>query len=452
MTLIPVYTSDEARARSRRHREPGGEPIPEAMRRRILELFGTALTPAEAVARIIGDVRARGDEALRDWSRRLDGWKAPEDEPLLVSDLDIIEAYDRVPGDVVEGLEGAVERVSWLYQRQPLTGWLAEETGGWRGQLVHPLERVAIYVPARRPRLGHLFAAAAPARAAGVDEIVVCTPPDADGKLAPELLVAADIAGIDALYRAGHASGIAACAYGTESIPRADKIVGAHDPFIREALHQVRGVTGVIDPGEPADAVFVVDRSAAADGVAAEVCAQVACAAPGDALVIACGSAAAEEMQAAVEACVGDTARATALAEHAGLVVVTDVAEALALADELAPSRAVLAVRDPWVAARGVRHAGAVYLGLHAGAALDDPAAGPGGFLPGAGAARFASPLGVWDFVRLTNIVALTDEDTTEWSAAAEALARAEGLADPGERPPRAAPAVGQKGDADGGA
>jgi histidinol dehydrogenase len=441
-----VYTSDEARARSRRHIASYIEPISEAARQLLVDLFGKVLTPAEAVARIIGDVRTRGDEALRDWSRDLDNWGAPENEPLLVSDLDIIEAYDRVPGDIVEALEAAAERVSRFHQRQPATGWLAEETGGWRGQLVRPLERVAIYVPARGARLGRLFAAAAPARAAGVDEIFVCTPPDANGKLAPELLIAADIAGIDALYRAGHASAIAACAYGTESIPRADTIVGSDDVFIREALRQVRGVTGVIDLGEPADAVLVVDQSAAVEQVAADLIAQVASEASGDVLVIACGSEVAEKLQAAVEACGEDTARAAALAAHAGLVTVADVAEALALADDLAPSRAVLAVRDPWEAARGVRHAGAVYLGLHTGTALGDPVAGPGGLLPGAGAARFASPLSVRDFVRLTNVVALTEEDAAEWSATAEALTRAEASTRDGER----TLTVGRKGDTDG--
>jgi histidinol dehydrogenase len=428
MTSIPLYTSDEARARSRRRMALCDEPVPEAVRQRLCDLFGTALTPAEAVTRMIADVRARGDEALRDWSRRLDGWAAPPNEPLLVSDLDIIEAYDRVPGPVVQALEAAAERVSSFHQHQPAANWLVEETGGWRGQLVRPIERVAIYVPARHPRLAHLLAAALPARAAGVDEIVVCAPPNVDGTLAPELLIAADIAGIDALYRAGHASVIAACAYGTESIPRADKIVGADDLFIRLALQQVRGAAGIIDAGGPPDAVLVADQSAAVERVAADLIAQVERDAPGDVLVVACGSAVAAEVQAAVAAREGGAARAAALAARAGLVVVADVAEAVALADECAPARVVLAVRDPWGAARQVRHAGAVYLGLHAGVALGDAVSGPGGFLPAAGAARFASPLSVWDFVRLTNLVALTEEDAAEWSSVAETLARAEGL------------------------
>jgi histidinol dehydrogenase len=385
MSLIPLYTDlDEARRTILRRDPP--PPVP------------------DDVARIVADVRARGDDALREWSLRLDGYD-PDAEgapPLLVADEEIIEAYDRVPSEVVEALEQAAERVFAFHSRQPAASWMVEDQDGLLGQFVRPLARVGLYTPTPSA----LLMCALPARAAGVEDIVACAPPGPGGALAPELLVAADVAQAPAVYRLGGAQAIAALAYGTASIPRVDKLAGPGDAPARQAGRAVAGAAGVDGLWGAGETLIVADADANPQWIAADLLAQAERGAQAAALLLTPDRALAEAVQAAL----GDAGAA-----YGGAIVLTgDLAEALALADEYAPARLCLAVRDPWSWAPRARRAGAVFLGEHNHPALGDYVAGPG-------------PLSVWDFVRLTGFAAMAPDDAREWGVIAEVLARAEG-------------------------
>jgi histidinol dehydrogenase len=437
MPAIPIYPSaGAARQTLLRRYAPEDTPVPDDLSRRIAALFGTPLTPAQAVAEIVADVRRRGGAGLREWSQRLDGYdpEAPGAPPLAVSDLEIVQAYDAVPADVVQALEEAADRINQFHERQPVGSWLVEGMGGLLGQFVRAIERAAVLLPGGPgPQPSALLMAALPARVAGVDELIVCTPPGPGGAVAPALLVAADIAQVQTIYRIGGAQAVAALAYGIGGIPRVDKIVGAGDLFATLAKQAVAGAVGTDGPAGPSDLLIIADDGARAEWIAADLLAQAEHATLAAAVLVTPSRALAEAVQAEVDtqlaALASDGGAAEALAARGGIVVTADLGEAVTLADDYAPARLALFVRDPWDVAQQVRHAGMLFLGEHSYPVLGEFVAGPGQVLPAWGGARFASPLSVLDFVRLTGFVGLRPDDALEWGVVAETLARAEGLA-----------------------
>jgi len=219
------------------------DEAPPALRAGIRRVFGQDLAPAEATARIVADVRRRGDDALRDWTARIDG--------VLLDDLEVPReawqaAHDALPPDLAAALALAAERIRAFHARQPISSWTAAGPDGALGQRVTPLARVGVYVPGgAAPLPSSLLMAAIPARVAGVDEIVVCTPPGSGGQVPAVTLAAAQVAGVDRLFRAGGAQAIAALAYGTASVPAVDKIVGAGGLFTTLAKRQLYGAVGI---------------------------------------------------------------------------------------------------------------------------------------------------------------------------------------------------------------
>jgi histidinol dehydrogenase len=389
VSLLRLYDVETARRTILRRVPPDVMDVPESVLDGIEEKFGERLRPEQAVARILADVRERGDAALRDWTHRLDGVDLDE---IAVPHAALEAALRRVPAEQVGALELAIERVRAFHTKQPLTSWLDATPDGSLGQMVRPVERVGVYVPAgSAPLPSSLLMSAVPAQVAGVGRIVVCAPPGADGEIAPIILATAAIVGVDAVYRLGGAQAIAAMAYGTESVPCVDKIVGPGNLFVTLAKRQVFGAVGIDGLPGPTETVVIADEQADPGLAAADLLAQ---------------------------------------AEHdvlASAILLTP-SQPLAEANDYAAEHLCLLVADPWAWLGRVRNAGGVFLGESSFEVLGDYVAGPSHVMPTGGTARFASPLNVLDFVKITSVIGLAGQSARELSRAAATLAEAESL------------------------
>lgn len=408
--------------------------VTEKMRQRTIATFGEDLHPEEAVRRILKDVRTRGDAALIDWTKKLDGVDMTAGQ-IEVSDLDIAAAYDLVDSEVIAAMERAAERIKHFHSRVPAQTWMMNELGGVLGQSIKPLQRIGAYIPAgAAPLPSTLLHTVIPARCAGVDEIIVCSPPQAGSTLPhPLILVAADIAEVDVVYAAGGAQAIGAMAYGTDTIPRVDKVCGPGNTFVVLAKRQVYGIVGVDSLPGPTETVVVADDSANPEWVAADMMAQAEHTA-GTALLITPSRQFAAQVDDCLQARISNLPEPNrsdiieSFENRSGCVIAEDVLEAVALADDYAPEHLCLSVKDPWAWVGRISNAGGVFVGEHSFEVLGDYTAGPSHVMPTGGTARFAPPLNVLDFMRVMNIIALDDETSRTISPIAAKFAEAEGL------------------------
>jgi histidinol dehydrogenase len=409
------------------------DEVPEPVQTSIRRIFGEELTPEAAVARILADVRRRGDAALRDWTARIDD--------LVLDDFEVkaqaLEAaYDALPPDLAEAMDLAAGRIRDFHAHQPVSAlsWTTEKMGGILGQRVVPLQRVGVYVPGgTAPLPSSLLMAVIPARVARVDEIVVCTPPGRpDGRVPDVTLAAAHIAGVDRLFRLGGAQAIGALAYGTGSAPQVDKIVGAGGLFTTLAKRQVYGQVGLDGLYGPTETIVVADDSADPAWVAADLLAQAEHDVLATAILLTPSRSLAEAVQAEVAQQVENLSRAdviaASLSNQGGIILTPDLDTAVHLADEFAPEHLCLSIREPDRWARRIRNAGGLFLGEHSFEVLGDYVAGPSHIMPTGGTARFNSPVNVLDFVKVVNFVALDPATATQIGPMAARIADAESL------------------------
>ena len=428
--MINIYKVGQAQQTILR-RDRALEPeVTPAMRERMAAIFGEKLSPAAAVARILDDVRARGDAALFEWTQRIDGVALAR---LDVDPADIRAAAGSLPADLRDALRLAANRIRAFHALQPVQSWTTTTLGGRLGQRVAPLRRVGVYVPGgSAPLPSSLLMSAIPAQVAGVTEIVVVTPPGRDGRVPPVILAAAEAIGLTTVYTLGGAQAVAALAFGTATIPRVDKIVGPGNLFVTLAKRQVFGLVGIDGLAGPTETVVIADETADPAWVAADLLAQSEHDPLATAILLTPSRPLAEAVQREVarqvEALSRDDIIAAALAGQGGIVVTADLAEAAALADAFAPEHLCLATAEPRALADAIANAGGLFLGERSFEVLGDYVAGPSHTMPTGGTARFASPLNVLDFVRITSIIDLDAATTAALAPAAARLARAEAL------------------------
>ncbi|WP_309572354.1 histidinol dehydrogenase [Deinococcus sp.] len=416
-------------ARTALTRSFGEIPVPDAVLARIKGLFGEALSPEQVVQRILADVRARGDDALRDWTEKLDGTRP---DTLAVSADDLAQAS--VPDDLHAAIRTAISRVRAFYAQQPAHGFLNHGPDGALGQLVRPIGRVGVYVPGGlAPLISTLIHTAVPAQVAGVPEIVVTTPPDRAGNIHPAILVAARELGITQVYRVGGAQAIGALAYGTASIPAVDKVAGPGNLFVVIAKRLVYGVTGIESLPGPTETLVIADDSADARFVAADLLAQAEHLGAEPVLV-----STSRDLLVRVQAELGGQLEALpepnrswardSVAARMKVILATDLDEALAFSNLYAPEHLCLLTRDPWSVLGRVTRAGGVFIGEHSMEALGDYVAGPSHVMPTGGTARFMSPVNVRDFQTIISVVGVNEATLRRIGPAGVTLARAEGL------------------------
>jgi histidinol dehydrogenase len=428
--MLKIYTVEQAK-QTILQRRIIDEDTPPALREGMLRVFGEPITPQEGVQRILRDIRLQGDTALRQWIQRIDGLDLEE---FSIPPEEWAAAFIRLPDELRQALELAAERIRDFHSRQPLPSWNTQEMGGTLGQIFTPLSRVGVYVPGgSAPLPSSLLMSAIPARVAGVKDVVVATPPQRGSGAIPDvILAAAHLAQVQAVYRVGGAQAIAALAYGTQSIPRVDKIVGPGNLFVTLAKQQVFGQVGLDGLAGPTETVIVADGSAKPRWVAADLLAQAEHDMLATAILITPSRWLAESVQVEIAHQVEERERAeviqASLSGQGGIVLTRDMKEAVHLADEFAPEHLCLSAADPHVWAKEIRHAGGLFLSEASFEVLGDYVAGPSHVMPTAGTARFASPLNVLDFVRLTNIIALDQETARRLSPHAARIAQAEAL------------------------
>ncbi|MCB9112259.1 MAG: histidinol dehydrogenase [Anaerolineales bacterium] len=435
------YDPQTARQTILKRTPPDEFPVSARVMDNIEKLFGERLTAEAAVTRILKDVRTRGDAALQDWTKRLDSLDlkpAPVSTALIQSALDSITSAQR------DALEKAAARVEAFHKKQPLTSWFTNELGGTVGQIIRPIQRVGLYVPGgTAPLPSTVLMSAIPARVAGVKEIVVVTPPkkmqNAEGgmqnqnsSIDPIILAACAVAGVDEIYPLGGAQAIAALAYGTETIRPVDKIFGPGNLFVTLAKRQVYGVVGIDGLAGPTETVVIADDSANPSWVAADLLAQAEHDLLASAILLTPSQTLIQKVQAEVANQIEQRSRAdiivASLENRGGAVLTHDLAEAVDLANEYAPEHLALSVTEPWRWAEKVNNAGGVFMGEHSFEVLGDYLAGPSHVMPTGGSARFASPLNVWDFVKIVSLVALDDKTAQAVGPTAATLAQSEGL------------------------
>ena len=382
------------------------------------------------VERILRDVRAEGDAALRRYADLIEG-AAPE--TLRVPEERIAQAWERTPEDLRRALETSAARIEAFHRRQPRNTWIEwDEDGGGLGQMVRPLERVGIYAPnGRAPYPSSLLMAAIPARVAGVPEVVVATPPR-EGVLNDTILAAAHVAGVREVYALGGAQAIAALAYGSESVRRVDKILGPGNIFVVLAKRRVFGRVDIDQLPGPTETLLVADETANPEFVAADLLAQAEHDPMASAILITTSANLAERVDEALARRLGALERAEivreSLARQGGVAVVETLDEALDLANEYAPEHLCLLTRAPWELLGRVHNAGGVFLGEYSSEALGDYVVGPSHIMPTGQTARFSSPVNVWDFCKITSVFAVSPRVAREISAAGIRLAEEEGL------------------------
>ncbi|NPA92436.1 MAG: histidinol dehydrogenase [Chloroflexi bacterium] len=433
--MLRIYDPTTAQRTILRRTPPDEFPVSERVQQGIAKIFGEPLSAEEAVARILRDVRSRGDDALRAWTSTLDGLDLAQ---FAVPRERWIQALETLSPEVREALEAAAERIRAFHQHQPLTSWLTQDMGGTVGQLIRPIPRVGLYVPGgTAPLPSTVLMSAIPARVAGVPSVVVVTPPHREnspefGYVNPAILAACALADVDAVYTLGGAQAIAALAYGTESIPAVDKIFGPGNLFVTLAKRRVFGVVGIDGLAGPTETVVIADESANPAWVAADLLAQAEHDFLASAILLTPSRSLAEAVQAEVARQAQARSRSEVIAaslEHRGGIVLTrDLEEAVDLANAYAPEHLALSVRDPWRLAERVVNAGGIFLGEHSYEVLGDYVAGPSHVMPTGGSARFASPLNVWDFVKIVSLVALDPATASALADTAAIIADAEGL------------------------
>jgi histidinol dehydrogenase len=401
----------------------------------IAQLFREALTPEQAVSKILNDVRTNGDTALRKWTQALDSIDL---QPAPVSKASIQSAFDSISLSQRDALEQAAARIEAFHRRQPVTSWFTNELGGTLGQIIRPIQRVGLYVPSgMAPLPSTVLMSAIPARVAGVKEIVLVTPPnrslaDKNPPINPMILAACAIAGVDEIYPLGGAQAIAALAYGTETIRSVDKIFGPGNLFVTLAKRQVYGVVGIDGLAGPTETLVIADEFANPAWVAADLLAQAEHDFLASAILLTPSQELIGKMQIEtarqIEACGRAEIIMASLENRGGVVLTRDLEEAVQLANDYAPEHLALSVSNPWQLVEKINNAGGVFLGEHSFEVLGDYLAGPSHVMPTGGSARFASPLNVLDFVKIISLVGLDEKTAQEISSTAAAIAEAEGL------------------------
>lgn len=388
------------------------------------------------VSRILDDVKARGDQALVDYTRRFDA-PAYSLKDMPVQKRELAAAKSSADRTFLRSLNRAAAQIETFHRHQLRSGFVSlDRPGTMLGQLVRPVERVGVYVPGgtggRTPLVSSVLMGAIPAKVAGVEQIIMVTPPTADGRVNPHLLVAARRAGVDEVYKVGGAWAVAALAFGTATIPKVDVIVGPGNLYVALAKKIVAGSVGIDIIAGPSEVLVIADDSADPEFIAADLLAQAEHDASASAVLVTTSAVLAASVRSEMERQLAELDRADiarASIKRFGAVFVTpDMNRAIDLSNRMAPEHLELHLRDPFTRLGQIRNAGAVFIGEYTPEPVGDYMAGPNHVLPTAGTARFASALSVDHFLKRTSVIHYSAEALRREAADIMRLAEVEGL------------------------
>ena len=385
----------------------------------------------ETVSSILADVKARGDRAVLEYEEKFDHVSLSS---LLVTEEEIEEAKSLVAPSLIEIMEKAAKNIRKFHERQVRTSFIInEEEGITIGQKIIPLDRAGLYVPGGKAAYpSTVLMDSIPAKIAGCHEVVIATPPNREGKINPAILAAASIAGVDKIYKVGGAQAIAALAFGTESIPKVDKIVGPGNAFVAEAKKQVFGLVSIDMIAGPSEILIVADGKTDPRFAAADLLSQAEHDQMASAVLITDSFELAlkvrDEIERQLPLLPREAIARASIDRNGKIIVADDLKKSIEIANEIAPEHLELCVDAPFDYLSQIRHAGSVFLGRDCPEALGDYFAGPNHTLPTSGTARFSSPLSVDDFVKKTQYTYYTREALARVAPEIAAFAEAEGL------------------------
>jgi len=404
------------------------DSLPESVLARTQEAFGEGVTPLQSVHQMLDDVRQEGDAAVRRYAKLLDG---SDLEDFRVTEEQMAQARNSVSKELRESLELAAQRVRDFHEATMPSDWVDREKG--LGELVRPLDRVGLYAPGGSAAYpSTVLMTAVPARVAGVREVILCTPPQRGEVLNPAVIVAAEIAGVDALYQVGGVPAVAAMAYGTASVPKVDKICGPGNIFVSYAKKLVQGSVDIDGVFGPTETIVLADKTANASFCAADLIAQAEHDPLATAILITNSQELVDQVGSEVTRMIAEQPRAevaqAALDRQGRVVLVDSLEEAVNLVNRIAPEHLCLLLDDTWSWVDKIKHAGGLFLGEYSPEVMGDYIAGPSHVMPTGGTARFGSALSVHHFLRTMPVVGLSPSEFQKLGKAAVHIADAEGL------------------------
>ena len=382
---------------------------------------------------IIEDIKARRDEAVFEYTAKFDGYSLNENN-IVVTDEEIAAAYEEIDAELVDIIRKALVNIREYHEKQKRNSWFdAKQDGTILGQKITPLQRVGVYVPGGKAAYpSSVLMNVMPAKVAGVDEIIMCTPPGKDGKIYCGTLVAAKEAGVDVIYKVGGAQAVAAMAYGTESIPKVDKIVGPGNIYVALAKKAVYGQVGIDSIAGPSEIMVLADETANPRYVAADLLSQAEHDELASAILVTTSKELADKVSKEVDGFVEILSRKEimqkSLDNYGYILIAKDMDEAIDVVNEIASEHLELVTKNPFETMTKIKNAGAIFLGEYSSEPLGDYFAGPNHVLPTNGTAKFFSPLEVDDFIKKSSIISYSREALMSIHTDIEKFAKAEGL------------------------
>jgi len=388
---------------------------------------------AKIVADILADVKQRGDAAVIEYTNKFDRMSLTQAGEFELDQTQLQQALAAIDAEQRQALETAAQRIRTYAEYQKMESWsITEDDGTVLGQSVNPMDRVGLYVPGGKAAYpSSVLMNAIPAKVAGVPELIMVVPTP-DGETNQLVLAAAAIAGVDRVFTIGGAQAVAALAYGTESIPKVDKITGPGNSFVATAKRMVFGVVGIDMIAGPSEILVVCDGKTDPDWIAMDLFSQAEHDEEAQSILVCPDAEFIQQVKHSIETLLRDMPRKdiirTSLENRAVMISVTDMEQAIEVANHIAPEHLELSIEnaDKW--AKKVRHAGAIFIGRYTAEALGDYCAGPNHVLPTSGTARFSSPLGVYDFQKRSSLIGCSAKGASELGKAASILAHGEGL------------------------
>ena len=382
---------------------------------------------------ILLDVKNRGDEAVVEYTNRFDNTSVESVAQLMLTQARLQQALDGLPTEQRNALEKAAERIRRYHDKQRGESWsYTEDDGTMLGQQVTPLDRVGLYVPGGKAAYpSSVLMNAIPAKVAGVGELIMVVPTP-NGELNELVLAAACLAGVDKVFTIGGAQAVAALAYGTQSVPKVDKIVGPGNIFVATAKRAVFGAVGIDMIAGPSEILVVCDGKTDPDWIAMDLFSQAEHDEDAQSILVCPNAEYLDAVEASISKLLPTMERQAiievSMRERAALIHVVDMDEAAEVSNRIAPEHLELSVEDPKAMLPKIRHAGAIFMGRYTAEALGDYCAGPNHVLPTSGTARFSSPLGVYDFQKRSSLIMFSEDGASDTGKIASVLARGESL------------------------
>jgi histidinol dehydrogenase len=388
---------------------------------------------AKIVADILADVKKRGNAAVIEYTNKFDRMSLADASEFEIDNAQLQQALNSIDAEQREALETAARRIRAYAEHQKMESWsFTEEDGTVLGQSVNPMDRVGLYVPGGKAAYpSSVLMNAIPAKVAGVPELIMVVPTP-DGEVNQLVMAAAAVAGVDRVFTIGGAQAVAALAYGTETIPKVDKITGPGNSFVATAKRMVFGVVGIDMIAGPSEILVVCDGKTDPDWIAMDLFSQAEHDEEAQSILVCPDESFIEQVKESIERLLEEMPRKdiikTSLENRAVIISVADMKHAIEVANHIAPEHLELSVDDAEEWAKKIRHAGAIFMGRYTAEALGDYCAGPNHVLPTSGTARFSSPLGVYDFQKRTSLIACSADGASELGKTASILAHGEGL------------------------